>query len=95
MLEWITHPRTISQINDNILLSKKIHNYNRVVSHDNCSLFTAGRKLLQKILSPQSFINVSKTTKQSDASKFAEITLKKYQVLLLKISSRDILCINQ
>jgi hypothetical protein len=53
-------------------------------------------KLLQKILSPQSFINVSKTTKQSDASKFAfEITLKKYQVLLLKISSRDILCINQ
>jgi hypothetical protein len=56
----------------------------------------AGRKLLQKILSPQSFINVSKTTKQSDANKFAfEITLKKYQVLLLKISSRDILCINQ
>jgi hypothetical protein len=53
---------------------------------DNCSLFTAGRKIIGKILSPQSFINVSKTTKQSDASKFAfEITLKKYQVLLKKI----------
>jgi hypothetical protein len=49
---------------------KNTYNYNRVVSHDNCSS-TAGRKLLQKILSPQSFINVSKTTKQSDASKFA------------------------
>jgi hypothetical protein len=66
---------------------KNTYNYNRVVSHDNCS--PAGENYCKKILSPQSFINVSKTTKQSDASKFAfEITLKKYQVLLLKISSR-------
>jgi hypothetical protein len=55
-----------------------------------------GEKLLQKFCRLNHLLTFLRLpNKVMLVSLLFEITLKKYQVLLLKISSRDILCINQ